>query len=109
MTWASRWSGPPGGCPAGEADRLIAAHARLIGPGGGPAPAGVAAVLEQAGDATQQVLLARLSAAVIDPRWESRPVTIEEIALGYLSAPAEGIAASLMPPRRLIAATKGRS
>jgi ABC-2 type transport system ATP-binding protein len=93
----------------GETERLIAAHARLIGPGGVPAPAGVAAILEQAGDATQQVLLARLSAPVIDPRWESRPVTIEEIALGYLSAPAEGIAASLMPPRRLIAATKGRS
>jgi ABC-2 type transport system ATP-binding protein len=91
-----------------ETDRLIAAHARLIGPGGAPAPAGVEAILEQAGDASQQLLLARLSAPVIDPRWESRPVTIEEIALGYLSAPAEGIAAS-PTPRRLIAATKGRS
>jgi ABC-2 type transport system ATP-binding protein len=83
---------------AGAADDLIAAHARLIGPGGaasgaargeGGAPAGVAAVLERSASDAQTVLLARLSGPVADPRWESRPVTVEDIALAYLAAPVE--------------------
>jgi ABC-2 type transport system ATP-binding protein len=79
---------------AGPTDDLIAAHARLIGPGGAApgaagAPAGVAAVLERSASGAQTVLLARLSGPVADPRWESRPVTVEDIALGYLAAPGE--------------------
>jgi ABC-2 type transport system ATP-binding protein len=74
---------------AGATDDLIAAHARLIGPGDGGAPAGVAAVLERSGSDAQTVLLARLSGPVADPRWESRPVTVEDIALGYMAAPGE--------------------
>jgi hypothetical protein len=79
---------------AGPTDDLIAAHARLIGPGGAApgaagVPAGVAAVLERSASGAQTVLLARLSGPVADPRWESRPVTVEDIALGYLAAPGE--------------------
>ncbi len=78
---------------AGAADDLIAAHARLIGPGGaaaggeGAAPAGVAAVLERSVSDAQTVLLARLCGPVADPRWESRSVTVEDIALAYMAAP----------------------
>jgi ABC-type multidrug transport system ATPase subunit len=79
---------------AGATDDLIAVHARLIGPGsaargGGSVPAGVAAVLERSASDAQTVLLARLSGPVADPCWESRPVTVEDIALGYLAAPGE--------------------
>jgi ABC-2 type transport system ATP-binding protein len=81
---------------AGEADELIAAHARLIGPGstGGAGetvapPAGVDAVLERSDSGAQTVLLARLSGPVSDPRWETRPVGVEDIALGYLTSPDE--------------------
>ena len=78
---------------AGPTDDLIAAHARLIGPGGevsgAGGPAGVAAVLERSVSVAQTVLLARLSGPVADPRWESRPVSVEDIALGYLAAPGE--------------------
>ncbi len=83
---------------AGATDDLIAAHARLIGPGraatgaaggDGDVPAGVAAVLERSASDAQTVLLARLSGPVADPRWEARPVTVEDIALGYMAAPGE--------------------
>lgn len=80
---------------AGEADELIAAHARLIGPGSGGAdgtvapPAGVDAVLERSDSGAQTVLLARLSGPVTDPRWQTRPVSVEDIALGYLTTPDE--------------------
>jgi ABC-2 type transport system ATP-binding protein len=75
---------------AGATDDLLAAHARLIGPGGAAGvPAGVAAVLERSASDAQTVLLARLSGPVADPRWESRPVSVEDIALGYLAAPGE--------------------
>jgi ABC-2 type transport system ATP-binding protein len=74
---------------AGETDDLLASHQRLIGPGGADVPPGVGAVLERAGSQAQTVLLARVSGPVADPRWEPRPVTVEDLALGYLAAPAE--------------------
>jgi ABC-2 type transport system ATP-binding protein len=70
-------------------DDLLSSHARLIGPGGAEPPAGVDAVLERADSGAQAVLLARLSGPVADPRWECRPVSVEDIALGYLT-PAAG-------------------
>jgi ABC-2 type transport system ATP-binding protein len=69
-----------------ETDVLLATHGRLIGPGEAEPPAGVDAVLERTDSGAQTVLLARLRHPVADPRWESRPVTIEDIALGYLTS-----------------------
>jgi ABC-2 type transport system ATP-binding protein len=93
---------------AGGTDDLLARHKRLIGPGsaagaGPEAPAGVEAVLERSGSQAQTVLLARLSRPVTDPRWEARPVTVEDIALAYLAAPAE----RYRPARHLSALPKG--
>ena len=84
---------------AGGTDDLLDRHRRLIGPGGADAPAGVEAVLERAESQAQTVLLARASGPVADPRWEARPVTVEDLALAYLTAPAE----RYLPPPRLSA------
>ena len=84
---------------AGGTDDLLDRHRRLIGPGGADAPAGVDAVLERADSEAQTVLLARISGPVADPRWEARPVTVEDLALAYLAAPAE----RYPPPPRLSA------
>ena len=70
-------------------DDLLGGHQRLIGPGGAQVPAGVDAVLERADSQAQTVLLARVSGPVADPRWEARPVGVEDLALAYLAAPAE--------------------
>jgi ABC-2 type transport system ATP-binding protein len=88
---------------AGGVDDLLASHQRLIGPGAAavpsevPVPTGVDAVLERSDSEAQTVLLARLSAPVADPRWEARPVTVEDLALAYMAAPAE----QLLPPPAL--------
>jgi ABC-2 type transport system ATP-binding protein len=74
---------------AGGTDDLLARHRRLVGPGGAQQPAGVDAVLERADSPAQTILLARLARPVADPRWETRPVTVEELALAYLTTPAE--------------------
>lgn len=74
---------------AGGIDDLLGSHQRLIGPGGAQVPAGVDAVLERADSVAQTVLLARVSGPVADPRWEARLVTVEDLALAYLSTPAE--------------------
>jgi ABC-2 type transport system ATP-binding protein len=93
---------------AGETDDLLARHKRLVGPGSPPGagevvPAGVEGVLERSGSQAQTVLLARLSGPVTDPRWETRPLTVEDIALAYLAAPAE----RYRPARHLSALPKG--
>ena len=74
---------------AGETDEIVASHARLVGPGGAPAPAGTDAVLERADSGAQAVLLARVAGPLADPRWDARPVTIEDVALAYLAAPEQ--------------------
>ena len=74
---------------AGDADEILARHTRLVGPGGAPAPGGVDAVIERADSGAQAVLLARTGGPLADPRWQPRPVTIEDIALGYLAAPEQ--------------------
>ena len=71
------------------AEEILACHARLVGPGGAPAPAGAGAVIERADSSAQAVLLARIGGPVADPRWQARPVTIEDVALGYLAAPRQ--------------------
>jgi ABC-2 type transport system ATP-binding protein len=82
---------------AGGVDDLLDSHQRLVGPSGAAAPAGVEAVLERADSAAQTVLVARLSRPVADPRWEARPLTVEDLALAYLAAPAQ----QLLPPPAL--------
>jgi ABC-2 type transport system ATP-binding protein len=93
---------------AGGVDDLRDSHRRLIGPGeaaepaGVPVPAGVDAVLERSDSQAQTVLLARLSRPVADPRWEARPVTVEDLALAYMAAPAEQL---LSPPALSVVGT----
>jgi ABC-2 type transport system ATP-binding protein len=74
---------------AGGIDDLLGRHQRLIGPGGAHVPAGVDAVLERADSPAQTIVLARVAGSIADPRWETRPVTVEDLALGYLAKPAE--------------------
>ena len=93
---------------AGDADEILARHARLIGPGGASAPAGTDAVIERADSAAQTVLLARMGGPLADPLWQARPVTVEDIALGYLAAPEQ----RYLPQARLSAVpaiAEGRS
>jgi ABC-2 type transport system ATP-binding protein len=73
----------------GGTDDLLGRHQRLIGPGGADVPAGVDAVLERTDSEAQAVLLARVSGPVSDPRWEARPMTVQDLALAYLATPAE--------------------
>jgi ABC-2 type transport system ATP-binding protein len=74
---------------AGDVDEVLSCHARLIGPGGAPVPGEVGTVIERTDSGAQAVLLARVDRALADPRWEARPVSVEDIALGYLAAPEQ--------------------
>ena len=74
-----------------EADQLLATHKILIGPGG-PRRATITGV-EQVVHATdaqrQSTLLARTNGQVLDPAWEQRDVTLEDLVLAYLAATVE--------------------
>jgi ABC-2 type transport system ATP-binding protein len=73
----------------GDVDDLLAEHALLVGPREATVPPGATVVTERAGDRTRE-LLARVAAPVADPAWESRPVTLEDLVLAYLSEPTAG-------------------
>jgi ABC-2 type transport system ATP-binding protein len=88
---------------AGDAEDLLASHKRLIGPGRAGDPPGVDAVLERSDSGAQCVLLARMCGPVADPRWQARPVTVEDLALAYLAAPG----ARYLPAPRLSVASRG--
>lgn len=76
---------------AGGADDLIAAHRRLVGPAtSGSQPHGVEAVIERSTAGRQTTMIARLCGPVLDPAWEARPVSLEDLALAYLGSPGTG-------------------
>jgi ABC-2 type transport system ATP-binding protein len=75
---------------AGGVEDLMAAHRRLVGPASSDAPHGVHAVIERSTTGRQTYLIARLSGPVLDPAWQSHPLSLEDLALAYLGAPGAG-------------------
>ena len=74
-----------------ETDQLLATHKILIGPGG-PRRARIAGVDEivHATDAQRQsTLLVRTNAQALEPAWEQRDVSLEDLVLAYLAANVE--------------------
>jgi ABC-type multidrug transport system ATPase subunit len=74
-----------------ETDQLLASHKVLIGPGG-PRRATIAGVdqVVHASDAQRQsTLLVRTNAHAVEPVWEQRDVTLEDLVLAYLAANVE--------------------
>ncbi|MFE7469148.1 ABC transporter ATP-binding protein [Streptomyces sp. NPDC057499] len=70
-------------------DELLAAHRTLVGPrtGGGTIP-GVAAVIRASHTDRQSTLLVRTDGRAVDPAWEVRDITLEDLVLAYLNAAA---------------------
>jgi len=74
---------------AGEVDDLLASHRVLTGPTDEAGHYDDAVVVHASGGETQAHLLVRAAADDPVPRgWESHPVGLEELALGYLREPA---------------------
>jgi len=71
---------------AGEVSALLASHHRLSGPRRDPGtlPAGVEVVEESHTD-KQSTLLVRTDQPVHDPSWTVKPVSMEDLVLGYMS------------------------
>jgi len=71
---------------AGEVSELLAEHHQLSGPRRDPdtLPAGQEVITESHTD-RQSTLLIRTSAAVLDPAWTVRPVSMEDLVLAYMS------------------------
>jgi ABC-2 type transport system ATP-binding protein len=79
---------------AGEVSELLDVHRRLVGPPD-RLPAGVDAVLQRTDGARQSSVLARMSAPLLDPAWQARPVTLEDLAIAYLSSPEQRFRATV--------------
>ena len=71
---------------AGQVSALLASHHRLSGPRRDPGalPAGVEVVEESHTD-KQSTLLVRTGEPVHDPSWTVKPVSMEDLGLGYMS------------------------
>ena len=71
---------------AGEVSALLASHHRLSGPRRDPGalPAGVEVVEESHTD-RQSLLLVRTDQPIHDPSWTVKPVSMEDLVLGYMS------------------------
>jgi ABC-2 type transport system ATP-binding protein len=88
---------------AGEVSGLLATHRKLSGPRRDPArlPAGQQ-VITESHTGKQSTLLIRTSDPVADPAWIVRPVSLEDLALAYMSrARGGGPAPPARPARRL--------
>jgi ABC-2 type transport system ATP-binding protein len=75
----------------GAVDDLLARHRLLVGPrrAEGPIP-GVAEVVSARHTARQSTLVVRLDASGIEPVWDVREVTLEDIILAYLADASVG-------------------
>lgn len=73
---------------AGEVEELLATHAGLTGPIDAPVPAGLEIVGERRSE-RQRTLVVRGSRWA-SSRWETFPLTLEELVLAYLAAPEAG-------------------
>lgn len=73
---------------AGDVDDLLATHRRLVGPASADdKPHGLDAVIERSTAGRQTTVIGRVSGRILDPAWESHPVSLEDLALAYLGAP----------------------
>ena len=72
----------------GETDQLLAAHRMLVGPRQrAGAVARTHAVVHASYTDRQATLLVRLTGPLVDPAWVTRPVTLEELVIGYMTEP----------------------
>jgi ABC-2 type transport system ATP-binding protein len=71
---------------AGEVTDLLATHYRLSGPRRDPStlPAGQV-VIEESHTDKQTTLLVRSEQPILDPNWNVKPVTLDDLVLAYLS------------------------
>jgi ABC-2 type transport system ATP-binding protein len=74
----------------GETEQLVATHKVLIGPGGPRRAriAGVDRIVHAEGAERQGTMLVRTNGQPVDPAWEQRDATLEDLVLAYLAAPA---------------------
>ncbi len=74
---------------ADDTETLRARHRMLTGPRAGAAAVSAAHTVVQADYTERQAtLLVRTSGPIDDPAWTVRPVSLEELTLAYMSAPA---------------------
>ena len=73
----------------GEIDSLLDRHRLLVGPPGVPRPR-VRQVLSEAVTDREVTLVVELDEPLVDPRWTSSRVTLEELTLAYLRDPEAG-------------------
>jgi ABC-2 type transport system ATP-binding protein len=71
---------------SGEVSALLASHHRLSGPRRDPGtlPAGQEAITESHTD-KQSNLLIRTDGPILDPAWDVKPVSLEDLVLAYMS------------------------
>ena len=74
---------------AGDTDSLIATHKRLIGPRGREVSLGrTHTILQTRSSERQCSVFVRTHGPVLDPAWEVREASLEDIILAYLALPA---------------------
>ena len=74
-----------------DTDQLLATHKILIGPGG-PRRAridGVEQIVHATDAQRQRTLLVRTNTQTLEPAWEQRDVSLEDLVLAYLAANVE--------------------
>ena len=89
----------------GEIAPLLESHRVLVGPhcdSGEPGIAGVASIVERTDSERQTSLLVRTNGPILDPKWTSEPVTLEDLVLAYLARPG---ATALPAPRAMTRAS----
>jgi ABC-2 type transport system ATP-binding protein len=89
----------------GEIGALLEGHRLLVGPrcdSGDPDIAGVASIVERTDSERQTSFVVRTNGPVLDPKWTTGPVTLEDLVLAYLARPS---ATSLPGPRVLARAS----
>ena len=86
----------------GEISALLGSHRVLVGPhchSEQPDIAGVAAIVERTDSERQTSLVVQTDGPILDPKWTSSPVTLEDLVLAYLARPS---ATSLPVPRVIV-------
>lgn len=74
----------------GPIDWLLDRHRVLVGPADRPQPQAVRQVLARTTRERQLTLVAELDAPILDPAWETHPLTLEDLVLAYLRDPDAG-------------------
>jgi ABC-2 type transport system ATP-binding protein len=73
---------------AGDTEELLASHHRLSGARRDPRTLPASwEVIEESHAGRQSTLLVRTSEPILDPAWTTRPVSLEDLVLAYMSQP----------------------